>query len=125
MYKKPFIEKLLSEFYFLIEEDYNDIRIAAPTWEIDIIFKSTKHKRIISFHKTGDDIIVISISKLSNLFFRKEIYLHELYRDNDIHCLSLDEENYANKLSKYAAFMKDKLMPIVRGERWFDERDFQ
>lgn len=123
---KEFQSALLEEFSFLIDIGYN-AKPFSCAWEIGIDFESKKIGQKIGIYGADTGQIMIHFARLYKSLFKRNKYGWLGYPFIDLSeygpCLMIDPKSpaYRECFKMNAQFMKDRLIPILRGEKWFDE----
>lgn len=128
--KKPTIKEfqsaLLEEFNFLIDIGY-DAKPFSIAWEVGIHFESNEIGQKISIYGADTGVIMIHFVKSYKCFFKRNKFAWLGYPFIDLSeygpCWMIDPKSpaYRECFKMNAQFMKEHIMPILKGNKWFDD----
>lgn len=110
---------LLRKFDFLRNNGYRIIELVLHGTETYIVYKNFRINQTIYIEWAPRNFLEIRIFR-SNLFRNKEVNLNDIYRLYSDKNLSLTLKSMPDVIEYYSTFIKNGLMPIIKGETWLD-----
>jgi len=118
-------------FRFLFEEcGYIDNSFYIGVGETSVSYTNNSIKRQVRIIWEYMGYFYVGVHKIrwQNIFGRKDpkfyaMYTYDLYDEfkyQNLHEI-LNESNMQELITRHAQFIKDYLMPVIKGEMWFDE----